>query len=258
MDLKLLIFLVLTYLGGGVFISFGVLRQKLVGPNYFRIHGLGLAALLFTAYFLLGRGSLDKDSALWFSLFLACALGFSFFTGLSTRLSMACYFLGVIAFFGALTLNINQLAIGRENLFLLINSVLASLVLGFSMAAMLLGHWYLVQPKLSIDELGRTTLLMIFFLSLRFFFGTYQTISLLAGMNEVELLRYLVKVPGVFVLMRYLWGILGALVLSFLVWRTVKIRSTQSATGILYVVVVATLVGEILSLYLAFYFGITI
>jgi len=99
---------------------------------------------------------------------------------------------------------------------------------------------------------------MIFFLLLRFLFGTTQAFSLLRGMNEVEMLRYFVKAPGVFVLMRYLWGILGALVLSFLVWRTVKIRSTQSATGILYVVVVATLVGEILSLYLAFYFGITI
>jgi hypothetical protein len=257
-NLKLLIFLVLTYLGGGVFTSFGILRQKQVGPNYFRIHGLGLTAVLFAAYFLLGRDSLDRDSTLWFSLFLACALGFSFFTGLSTRLSMACYFLGVISFFGALSMNISQLAIGRENFFLLINSVLASFVLGFSMAAMMLGHWYLVQPKLSIDELGRTTLIMIFFLLLRFLFGTTQAFSLLRGMNEVEMLRYFVKAPGVFVLMRYLWGILGALVLSFLVWRTVKIRSTQSATGILYVVVVATLVGEILSLYLAFYFGITI
>jgi hypothetical protein len=58
--------------------------------------------------------------------------------------------------------------------------------------------------------------------------------------------------------MRYLWGILGALFLSFLVWKTLLIRSTQSATGILYVIVVACLVGEILSIYLAFYFGITV
>ncbi|NBT58216.1 hypothetical protein EBT16_05480 [bacterium] len=256
MPLKHLIFLVLFYLGGGVFTSFGFLRQKEVGPSYFRIHGLGLSAILFVSYWLLGRAHLDSDSTLWFSVFLACATCFSLTTGFSNKLSAASFFLGTISFFGTLYLDLNHLSLGGEQSLLAINSILATLVLGFSMAAMMLGHWYLTQPKLSINELQRITFLMILFLGVRFFFSSYQVLQLLKGLNERDLYRYLAKMPGIFVLMRYLWGIAGALVLSFFVWKTVKIRSTQSATGILYVVVVACLVGEILSLYLAFYFGI--
>lgn len=241
-----------------MFTSFGFLRQKDVGSAYFRIHGLGLSILLFFAYFFLGRSHLDSDATVWFSLFLTCASFFSFTTGFSNKLSAASFFLGTISFFGALYLDINHLTLGGEQALLAVNSVLSTGVLGFSMAAMLLGHWYLTQPTLSINELRRITLLMIVFLIFRFLFSTFQVARLFVGMNEMEIYRYLLKMPGVFVLMRYVWGILGALILSFFVWRTVKIRSTQSATGLLYVVVVACLVGEILSLYLAFFFGIPV
>jgi len=256
MPLKHLAFLVVFYLCGGVFTTFGFLRHKEVGPSYFRIHGLGISAILFLAFLFLAPSHPESGFSLWFSLFLACSIGFCLFTGVSTRLSIISYFLGMICFFGTLHLDISQLEVSANSSALLINSVLASLVLGFSMGAMLLGHWYLTQPKLSIDELKRLTLLMIIFLVLKSFFCGYQVFDLLRGMSEAQALRYFVKVPGIFVLMRSIWGLLGALILSFLVWKTVKIRSTQSATGILYVVVVATLVGEILSVYLAFHFGI--
>jgi hypothetical protein len=39
-------------------------------------------------------------------------------------------------------------------------------------------------------------------------------------------------------------------VLAFLTWETAKIRSTQSATGILYVDFFAVMVGEVLAKYL--------
>lgn len=126
------------------------------------------------------------------------------------------------------------------------------------MAAMMLGHWYLIQPTLSIKELKRITFLMIVFLVIRWGFASWKLFGIVEGLTELDIYRYFMKVPGVFVLMRYVWGLLGALILSILVWRTLSIRSTQSATGILYVVVVACLVGEILSVYLAFYFGMPI
>jgi len=48
------------------------------------------------------------------------------------------------------------------------------------------------------------------------------------------------------------WGIglLGPLVFGWLAYRTAKIRSTQSATGILYVVVILAFLGELTSLLL--------
>jgi len=51
---------------------------------------------------------------------------------------------------------------------------------------------------------------------------------------------------GIFFWMRAGWGLLGPLALFPMVWGTVKIRSTMAATGILYVAVVAVVIGEVL------------
>jgi len=47
-----------------------------------------------------------------------------------------------------------------------------------------------------------------------------------------------------------LFGLAGPALLSYLTWETAKIRSTQSATGILYVDFFTVVVGEVLSKYL--------
>jgi hypothetical protein len=46
-------------------------------------------------------------------------------------------------------------------------------------------------------------------------------------------------------------GIVGVGVATYLAWRTVQIRSTQSATGILYIAMTLLLFGELTSLVLA-------
>ena len=56
---------------------------------------------------------------------------------------------------------------------------------------------------------------------------------------------------GVFVAQRVLFGLLLPASLGYFTWKTILMRSTQSATGILYVVVFLTLVGEALSVYLS-------
>jgi hypothetical protein len=51
--------------------------------------------------------------------------------------------------------------------------------------------------------------------------------------------------------MRWGMGIAGFGLATFLAWRTVQIRSTQSATGILYIAMTLLLFGELSSLILA-------
>jgi hypothetical protein len=46
---------------------------------------------------------------------------------------------------------------------------------------------------------------------------------------------------------RWIIGLVGPLVLGWLAWETARIRSTRSATGILYVVVILGFLGEITS-----------
>jgi hypothetical protein len=72
-----------------------------------------------------------------------------------------------------------------------------------------------------------------------------------AGFAEVERVAYgLWSVDGIFIWMRILFGIAGPFSLIYFIWRTVEIRSTQSATGILYVQLFLVLAGELLATHL--------
>ena len=53
-----------------------------------------------------------------------------------------------------------------------------------------------------------------------------------------------------FVTMRYLWGYVAPLILSFFTYKLCRLRSIQSATGVLYIVEFFVIVGELISAYL--------
>jgi hypothetical protein len=62
----------------------------------------------------------------------------------------------------------------------------------------------------------------------------------------------LVHTPPIpFIVLRWLAGLIGALLLTNMAWRTLAIPNTQSATGILYVAVIAVFLGELTSLLLS-------
>ena len=62
--------------------------------------------------------------------------------------------------------------------------------------------------------------------------------------------QYVLSLDGVFLWQRVLFGLGSPALLSYLTWETAKIRSTQSATGILYVDFFTVVVGEVLAKYL--------
>jgi hypothetical protein len=109
-------------------------------------------------------------------------------------------------------------------------------LLGSVNLAMLLGHWYLVVRGMSIDPLKRLTIA-----------------TLVAAIAKVLLVVIVIGaawqppvLTDIFFWMRAGWGLLGPLALYPMVWGTVRIRSTMAATGILYVDVVAVVIGEVL------------
>jgi hypothetical protein len=135
-----------------------------------------------------------------------------------------------------------------------VQGLAGALVLGAAMSAMLLGHFYLVVPGLAIAPLRRLTRGFVGAVGLKILLGGLAVSSLglpgswLAsapapahpGVDPVGALL-LGTVP---LLMRVLFGLVGALILGLMSERTVAIRSTQSATGILYAAVVFVLIGE--------------
>lgn len=117
-------------------------------------------------------------------------------------------------------------------------------LLGSVNLAMLLGHWYLVVRGMAIDPLKRLTIATLAATIVKVL---VVTTAIVAGgvWYEVAIRQ------GIFFWMHAGWGLLGPLLLYPMVWGTVKIRSTMAATGILYVDVVAVVIGEVLGAWLS-------
>jgi len=112
-------------------------------------------------------------------------------------------------------------------------------LLGSVNLAMLLGHWYLVVRGMSIDPLKILTHATLASTIVRL--AVVGAALLMPGVWASIAIR-----QGIFFWMRVGWGLVGPLALYPMVWGTVKIRSTMAATGILYVDVVAVVIGEVL------------
>lgn len=148
---------------------------------------------------------------------------------------------------------------GHARRWLLVSTDLTSaLLMGAAAGAMILGHYYLVVLDLPIQALRRLTILLIVAIALR----TVVVAVVLAGPTHPGVAEArtvaagLLSIDGVFVWMRLLFGIAGPLSLVWFIWKTVEIRSTQSATGILYVQLFLVMAGELLAKYLRVAVGI--
>lgn len=115
----------------------------------------------------------------------------------------------------------------------------ASLLLGAAVTAMLLGHWYLIAPNLTTAPLLRLHRLLFLALGLRTLTVVVALTAASGGSFAFDRLGWL------WLAVRAGAGLFGAGVLCKMSWEAAKIRSTQSATGILYVVVIFVFVGEL-------------
>jgi hypothetical protein len=114
-------------------------------------------------------------------------------------------------------------------------------VLGSTLAAMLLGHHYLTAPAMSIGPLKRMIVTIAVALA----------VDAALALGHMAVARPALSSMGaLLVLMRWGFGIVGPAIGTFLAWRTALIRSTQSATGILYAGLTLALLGELASLVL--------
>ncbi|HEU5182662.1 MAG TPA: hypothetical protein VFW45_17885 [Candidatus Polarisedimenticolia bacterium] len=139
------------------------------------------------------------------------------------------------------------------------NSLAAALLLGAVSVALLLGHWYLVLPGLALRHLRRMTLCLALALGLRLLLGALVLSSAepagkLSGVTTAW--GVAAGAAGFFFWQRVGIGLLAPGILTALVDRTVRIGSTQSATGLLYVTSIFVLMGEMIARYLFLTLGI--
>ncbi len=118
----------------------------------------------------------------------------------------------------------------------LLSDAASALVLGAMLTAMLLGHWYLTTPTMSIRPL--------------WWFD--RTLLVSAGLrmlaSGIALGRFGFSTPDttqwLWLVMRLVGGILVPVVVSLLVWRILRYRNTQSATGVLFAGLILVFMGE--------------
>ena len=126
-------------------------------------------------------------------------------------------------------------------------------LLGGACTAMILGHWYLVIPSLPASHLQSIVKLHMASMVVRVAVVIAATVFAIAtwepGLGP-SFRHYITSAAGIFFWQRVLFGLVGPALLSYLTWETAKIRSTQSATGILYVDFFAVVVGEVLAKYI--------
>jgi hypothetical protein len=108
---------------------------------------------------------------------------------------------------------------------------------------MLMGHSYLLAPAMALTPLLRLIGLLFVSIAVRAgIAGASLWLFWTAGHSLTNVMEVLLWLP-----VRWVLGLLLPLVLGVMAWKTARIRSTQSATGILYVVVIFCFLGELLS-----------
>jgi hypothetical protein len=132
--------------------------------------------------------------------------------------------------------------------------VSGTLLLGATTVAMILGHWYLLMRRLSYDHLLRCSQFALGAVALRILV-VCGTIWLLGGSDPDWARVFLPSLWSLhgnlfFFLMRILWGLGLPAVLGLMVLQCVHDKASQPATGLLYVMAVSVLFGELFAAYL--------
>ena len=144
--------------------------------------------------------------------------------------------------------------------FAALDTLLSALMLGGANFAMIFGHWYLVIPGMKLDPLRRVSRDLLWI-------ALARTLALIAGIilyrdalpsgRLMPLTVWLWPGPGqYFFIQRVLYGLLAAAPLAWMAAKCADLRNTQSATGILYALELAVLVGEGLSRHLTVITGL--
>jgi hypothetical protein len=251
-------FLLLEAAVGGAIALFWIHLRGEVGRGFTLFTGACLFVSGFLAVWL--RGSfpplvspeIDQTAVLWYAAERALTLAFvvllglylialrvTAWRGLARLLGPAVPLLGLAGLWSAALVDPSAQLLGLGAPLAVLAGALA---LGSSLVGLSLGHWYLVTPSLSVKPLNEVTFLCL---------G-----AVVAQLVLQPLLLFLPGVPAealeqffgeylIFYGVRVVFGLLVPLVVLLMTWRTVRIRSLDSATGMLYIVAALILAGEI-------------
>jgi hypothetical protein len=229
----------LLRLAFGLAVGMGITSPRQVSSGFFRNHlyvtlGLTTLAVLSVARFSKMAAWFAGASAVFSFLGAACWLYEARTAG-----RVALWFVALSSLTAALIaqdISTNAAAMVGWRA---IATATSGLVLGFVVAAMLLGHWYLNASGMELAPLRR--LLAAAAIAV----GVQALVSGVGLAAEIVTGAELSTDWQLFVVFRWAFGLCAVLALLWMAWRTLDVPNTQSATGILYVAVIGVFVGEL-------------
>jgi hypothetical protein len=273
MSLATVLFLFLVHLGVGIVFTLALVSRD-AGVKFFRFNA-GLAAILIVialgfrygafGAFPTSGSALDRDAL--FALDLCAAATLVYWATVGRSLARVRPLIAGTAMLSGLAAIVLQALVVSADQSQTVQAItVASFVtsagmLGGACTAMILGHWYLVIPSMQVSHLQSIVGVHIASMIARIVVVTvavWYAIATWVPDSGPSFHHYIFSVDGIFFWQRVLFGVAGPAVLSYLTWQTAKIRSTQSATGILYVDFFTVVVGEVLAKYLLLATGVPV
>lgn len=126
----------------------------------------------------------------------------------------------------------NSVSVGHQ----LLSDFSSAAVLGAVLTGMLLGHWYLTTPTMSIRPLWWFNYAVVVAVCLRLGASVWTLAAVGVTMTETS--------QQVWLGIRWVGGIIAPAVTTLMVWQILKHRNTQSATGVLFAGLILVFMGE--------------
>jgi hypothetical protein len=234
----------LILLAGGILLAAAISNPREVTLQWLRLGGItALSACGLVAFFYFRRDPVDR-SALRLGLFIATVLAIlgqlAFvqiaWRGTQRAFAWATFALAVatgIEFIGA-----------KWQAHIAVAGIAA--MTGLTLMDMLLGHAYLTAAKMTIAPFRRLNLGVAVVLLIRAVCAVVLTM-VIQHYRPIEMLW---GIQGLYIGTRWFVGLLVPAAFIYMAHDCIKRRSTQSATGILYVAGVLVFIGEIVALHL--------
>jgi hypothetical protein len=217
-------------------------RKPLVNPAFFRTHFLVVLALACGALLFARSTAPWPLIALLGSAMLLACLGSVTWSLEHSPGAVALIVLTTAVLLAGLWMRESAtLAEGRSLTEALAGAFSSSAVLGAAISAMLMGHSYLIAPTMSLTPLYRLLAALAIALGARMLVDG-AAMGLWLGQHSLASLG---PDAVLWLPVRWVVGLGAPMVLCWMAWQTARIRSTQSATGILYVAVVLCFLGEL-------------
>jgi|TARA_B110000914_G_scaffold211364_1_gene211378 hypothetical protein len=252
--------IVIVFLGYSVVYPFFLLLTpiKQIDTSFYRFN-LGLCCII-GALGAIGHLGLESNflSKIYIWLWICLVLIITAYYWNSKTINN--FMISIISIFGCFAFFqiIIQVLPKSDYLSLFFITLLGSMITASVFFSMILGHWYLNVINLPIRLLKRSILVFSLLLVIRTIWDViYITLESVTDSYGISynLWAFTFEFEGFLLAIAIFMGNIIPLILNLFIWKTLKLQATQSATGLIYVSVIAILFGDLLFKYYLLKFG---